>query len=444
MEKEDRVKNVLKMLDEDKFEPEKTNDSPLHQLSRDGAVTSGEKSSKDEDSKIYNVASVTKMFTAATVMRMTEEEQYKGQFELGIDTPLSNFIDDMKERYQGKKTDNLSLTEDKEFHSSSIGEFFNKIKEQSEIDNITIRDLIQHTSGLPQPTGAVLNDIYGRPEKNGDEAREPKLEWELEDFFQGKFLDIGNISGVIETKKGNPQYNNLGYWLLTGVIETSATKSNGKETGFRDVMNDLVIDKIGLQNTFTADKTHDKQGRELEKRTARGKSILGHDEKVEDITQGAGELRSTPDDINKFTQAFFTQDKEKSLFKSDNIREDIRQSALDAQSRLTQKIKENGLEDGKDDEYCALGFEVIGIKHDGDKIKFMWGKYGDSESINALAAYDPETGISASFVATYDEPLKAELEKTKSKIKESQEQENTESPTKEPNNIAQKLDIRRG
>jgi hypothetical protein len=80
---------------------------------------------------VFNIASISKTFTAATILKMTEDERFSSFFLLlGIDTPIQNFIPFLKVRYPDSEYIQTGLEAEKNF------------------DKITIAHLLNHSSGI--------------------------------------------------------------------------------------------------------------------------------------------------------------------------------------------------------------------------------------------------------------------------------------------------------
>lgn len=421
LDKEDRTANVNNLMQNGELLPSTAD--PVYQRARMSAVLEAGATPNEEQAnaeKIFNVASVTKMFTAATVMRMVEndqaEEQSKPLFEKGLDTPLKRFLPDMKAKYidQAGRDEDGMLKEGAIKERKSVSEFFNQLTTNPEYDNITVRDLLEHKSGLPEPTGQLIADIEANPDK----------QWQMTDYFQEKCLDCQKEGEVRKTEFGEADYNNLGYMLLGGIIEIVGSKAAGEDKTYEDMVNDLVINdnSLKLKNTFTKDKEVP------DDRQLRGIMSQGKEEKIEDWVGPAGELRSTPSDMNRFTQAFFSEGKEGKaapLFKTEEMRGQIKASGEKGfQEALKAKAKDN------DYEYYpgGLGFELFLKEKAGQEEGYdkQYGKYGDGFAINTFAGYSPDSGRSASFVGVYDEQFASQVEEFKPANKNKEQFNETE------------------
>jgi len=173
---------------------------------------------------IFCAGSITKMITAATVVRMTEEEKYKGYLADGVDTKLSNILPLLKKHYPDSRYINEEL------------------EKQPNFDQITLQHLMQHTSGLSNFSGrALIDDLYENVNR--------RISKEMLDTEKSPGSG-GNI--------GEHFYNNVGYELLGRIAVSLASEVAESRRGFGDAVNELVIDrvreKVGREvKFFTAD-----------------------------------------------------------------------------------------------------------------------------------------------------------------------------------------------
>ncbi|MBM3887407.1 beta-lactamase family protein, partial [Candidatus Dependentiae bacterium] len=180
---------------------------------------------------IFCAGSVTKMITAVTMLRMTEEDQYKEHFPDGAETKLSTILPTLKKHFPHSKY----ITED--------------LETQPNFEEITLRDLAQHTSGLSNFSGKdLIGEVYDSVNQR----------------IQKDMLDTAKspCTGQHGERVGEHSYNNLGYELLGRVIVAVARETEPTKE-FGDVVNELVIDrvkeKVGPEKSatvkfFTADQ----------------------------------------------------------------------------------------------------------------------------------------------------------------------------------------------
>ena len=137
---------------------------------------------------VYQLASVTKQFTATLTMMMVEEKK------IGLDTKITQYLPDLPKAW---------------------GE-------------VTVRQLLNHTSGIFSYTS--LPDFF----QNGNSRRELNIKRIIE-MVGEKPLDFAPGTDW--------RYNNTGYYLLGGILE----KVSGKAYG--DLLAERIFKPLGMQNT---------------------------------------------------------------------------------------------------------------------------------------------------------------------------------------------------
>jgi CubicO group peptidase (beta-lactamase class C family) len=143
----------------------------------------------------FRIASITKLFTAALVMKAVDEGK------VSLDKTVSEY---------GTELARENATQ------------------------ITIRQLLQHTSGLPDPAGKNVKD---------DEvaafylSKNPK-------FADAKFVIRERMKGKLTFAPGSKfNYNNGDYLVLQRVLEKVYKKP------FAEILKDKIIDPLALHNT---------------------------------------------------------------------------------------------------------------------------------------------------------------------------------------------------
>jgi D-alanyl-D-alanine carboxypeptidase len=194
------------------------------------------------------IASNTKMFTAVAVLQLV------GEGKVGLDEPIETYLPKV---VRGKGIDGRK---------------------------ITVRQLLQHTSGLPNytrwmPSVFKTRNVYRSPQDLLDMAFKHKTS-----FAPGKGWE----------------YSNTGYVLAGLLIEKVTGNPLSKE------LNDRIIKPIGLRHTYWPAKGD---------KTIRGRHPKGYGSekpggKLVDITNldpswgwAAGQLIATPSDVNRFVSA---------------------------------------------------------------------------------------------------------------------------------------------
>ena len=183
---------------------------------------------------LFSADSMTKMVTAAAILRMTEEEKYQEVLarpspkgigaKLSIDTKLSDLLPLLKKHYPNSKYIQKKLEEELE----------QKLKQKLEIDpdfkGITLAHLAHHTSGLQ----TAFEYSYPNQKLTPDEM-----------------LDVKKTpsTGKWGEKIGEYLYNNIDYELLGRIVvavANEAIEQKGKigTRKFGDVVDELVISRV--------------------------------------------------------------------------------------------------------------------------------------------------------------------------------------------------------
>jgi D-alanyl-D-alanine carboxypeptidase len=143
----------------------------------------------------FRIASITKLFAATLVMKAVDENL------ISLDEKVSKYDTDLAKENAAQ---------------------------------ITIKQLLQHTSGLPDPAGKNVK---------GDEvaafylSKNPK-------FTDAKFVIRERMKGKLAFAPGSKfNYNNGDYWVLQRVLEKVYKKS------FTEILKDKILDPLVLRNT---------------------------------------------------------------------------------------------------------------------------------------------------------------------------------------------------
>ncbi|MEO3793801.1 serine hydrolase domain-containing protein [Nonomuraea sp. B10E15] len=191
------------------------------------------------------IASNTKTFTAVTVLQLV------GEGKVELDEPIETYLPKL---LRGKSGDGRT---------------------------ITVRQLLQHTSGLPNYTRWMPNILDVR-----NKYSSPK------DLLKTAFAHKASFR---PGKKW--EYSNTGYIVLGLLIE----KIDGKPVG--DAITDRVIKRIGLRDTYWPAK----RVKTIRERHPKGYASRKPGGKLIDITHldpswggAAGQLIATPSDLNRF------------------------------------------------------------------------------------------------------------------------------------------------
>lgn len=204
-------------------------------LQKDGeTIYRGEFNTLADHSDKYRVGSITKVFTAIMTFQLIDEGR------LSLDTKLAQYYPEVKNA-----------------------------------DNITIGNLLNHTSGIYNYL--EWNDYYVSKQKKKSKK---------------EMLDLIN-QGKSEFKPGKDcAYSNSNYILLGYILEDITKKT------FTENLNDRVIKKIGLQNTYC-----ENDEKECSKRNSSyffdGEKWAKETETDPSLTFSAGAIVSTTEDLSK-------------------------------------------------------------------------------------------------------------------------------------------------
>ncbi len=194
----------------------------------------------------FNIASISKQFTAALILRLVDE----GRLEL--DQPIANYLPEYR---------------------SDVGR------------RVTLHHLLTHQSGIPNYTSLpyVWSDSLTQ-------------RYTTEDLIRR----FGSLD--LEFEPGaHYRYSNTGYLLLAAIAE--------RVTGqpFDALLSQRVLAPLGLQHTGVDDRSAlvEKRASGYEKTTQGYRPVAGMYMKN---LQGAGNLYSTVEDLFRWDQAWYTHD----------------------------------------------------------------------------------------------------------------------------------------
>ncbi|TXS38557.1 serine hydrolase domain-containing protein [Streptomyces sp. OR43] len=198
----------------------------------------------------FRAGSVTKVFTAAVVLQLA------GEGRIGLDRPVRHYLPDLIPATYGK---------------------------------VTVRQLLNHTSGLPSVDPG-----------NGDT---------VEEWYEHRFDLIDPADVVRETTTHRPDfapgtqqhYANIGYTVAGLLIERVTGDAYASQVSRR------VLEPLRLKDTYFPGTDPSIRGRHN-----RGYQIFGTEGELRDVTVwgasdawAAGDLISTTADLERFTRALF-------------------------------------------------------------------------------------------------------------------------------------------
>jgi D-alanyl-D-alanine carboxypeptidase len=163
----------------------------------------------------YFIASVTKLYVTAVIMRLVEENRLK------LNDKISEYL-------PGDLTQSLHVLNGVDYSNE-----------------ITVAHLISNTSGLP--------DYFFHKLPNGKTVESQLMEGKDESWHLEKTLDlVKNLKPkFIPGKKGKASYSDTNYQLLGRIIERVTERSIG------EVFQEFIFDKLNLRDTYAYQDTHD-------------------------------------------------------------------------------------------------------------------------------------------------------------------------------------------
>ena len=262
---------------------------------------------------VSGIGSITKQFTSAALLKLWDNEltklkansEAKTWFPEGVDSKLVGFMSELKVAYP------------------SCAELFARIESDEHYQDITLRDLLNHTHGL----GA----------RNNDKALDLVIQ------SNANPLAFSAIANTTEKREGEVygkhQYGNFGYDLAGMIIEIVA-----RDTGtvapevpmdgevFDAALHALVLDPNGLSNTHTQTDTRASWEQDPSK-FAMGYEFIYTSDRVEasgksheecqkafnliSNTRAAGGLKSTVENLAKFAPRFMGAE----MFESEQVKQ---------------------------------------------------------------------------------------------------------------------------
>jgi hypothetical protein len=174
--------------------------------------TDSKHSSTVKEDTLFSADSMTKMLTAAAILRMSELDKYSNYLSKGVDTALSDLLPILKRRYSGSTYIRSELEKEPNFQE------------------ITIAHLAQHISGLAKVSRKALDKAL---EKNGK-------------LIPEEIIDVKKVSRTNKFGEniGEFSYNDLGYELLGRILIALASEQKQSAVSFNEVVNELVIDRV--------------------------------------------------------------------------------------------------------------------------------------------------------------------------------------------------------
>jgi CubicO group peptidase (beta-lactamase class C family) len=296
------------------------------------------KSKTFSENTLFNIASVTKNFAIAALLRLIDDKpQY---FPNELNTKLSFYLPFLNTTYKGWK-------------------FMEILPKRKYFDNITLINLVQHTAGFG---GFMIDNVN----ENIHEIVKGRSEDDLMTMEDDSYASYGKFF-----------YSNIGYHLI-GMVMKSVTNDS-----FSNLVKKYVLNPLNLKNTYTS----------IELENTANSINLKYPNSCKDVSQSysfyynklqpnkafkldtsIGGMYSTFDDLLSFSYNYFRDD-ENAFF-----------SANSRKLRDTTPVEMD-----KDSKY-GVGFIIYS---NGDK-----GHSGDDMGSTVRAVYNPNLNMTKAIIIT--------------------------------------------
>ncbi len=188
-----------------------------------------------ENERVFQIASITKTFTAAALVRMTANEIYSHFFNLDdpIGTPISQFkglIEKHGNKNQKKYFEELN-------------------RSHPRYSEVTLRHLLNHTSGMIENFWNVSDLLDFRSNQSQNTH--------LESSYSSPQI---NPSGFGKFSYCDNSYNNV----LRAVMESVAMEAKGRPVKLSEIVKEEIITPLKLTKTFMPDEMEYKKSQEVQ------------------------------------------------------------------------------------------------------------------------------------------------------------------------------------
>ncbi|MFE5540983.1 serine hydrolase domain-containing protein [Streptomyces sp. NPDC056519] len=304
----------------------------------------------------FRAGSLTKTFTAAVILQLTEETNAQGKPLLSLDEPVVSVLPHLFPK------DSVQLTEKKA---------------------ITIRELLQHTSGLDDAQGFTQEQVPpagSTPSEIREYLAKPTdMDRLIAGPLKGK---LAFLPGSRDSQgRPNRLYSNTGYNIAGKIIEAVTGHTWSHEVTNR------IIDKLGLHDTTIPDPRAKKtlpdphaQGYEVIPGMNNPLDVTGLDRRT--WVGASGQIASTTTDIDTFYTALLTPGR---LLGAQQIKE------------MQDTIPET---DGEPGAAYGLGLERTPLTCDAGKpetLKGYWGHTGRVLGYQTLTGTTPDRSRSVTI-----------------------------------------------
>jgi CubicO group peptidase (beta-lactamase class C family) len=321
---------------------------------------------------ISGIGSITKQFTAATLIKLWDDELTErkkdatipAKFPDGIDTKLSDFMKGLKEKFP------------------QCEELFTKIEGDESYKEITLRDLLNHTHGLGGRDGGKAMALVRASDKP----------IELADIANTTSKTI--YEGLVVEQHGVHDYSNFGFDLAAMIVE-SVTGRN-----FDEVVRKKVLAPNGLTSTHPQ-SDHLDLYRDSAADISRGYIVdsekYGNKAEPKDFgelkfnvksnTRAAGGFKSSVADLARFARLYMGAE----MFESEEVKDAVVAYGRGAPMAISRNEKDGTRTFGEKKYHLAMEVAADGaVGHSGADCDF----YSDLR-------FTPKTSTSPSKVETW-------------------------------------------
>ncbi len=217
----------------------------------------------------FIISSVTKMYTAVTIMKLAEQGQ------LNLDDPISLYV-----------PENI-VSRILVLDGESYGE------------TITVRQLLSHTSGLGDFSNGADNDGSGLPDFKDLVLAEPDTMWDEMQVLEWAIANAPPVAKPGETFN----YSDTNFQLLGLVVETASGMA------LHEAYRQFIFEPLGMEHTyfeFREEVVPGVDGRSLSHAYYNG--TLWNELDSHSYEWGSGGLVSTVEDQNRFLWAWVNGD----------------------------------------------------------------------------------------------------------------------------------------
>ena len=292
-----------------------------------GGLSDVENQTPMQASDRLEIGSITKSMTAVAILQLIQEGK------LTLETPLSQLLPMIARRLE---------------NGSSI----------------TLRQLLQHTSGMPD----LYTDEYGEAVLS-----DPMRQWEPRDFLQFVY----NQSAAFQPGDRH-QYSNTNYLLLGMVIEAVTDDSLASQFRTR------IFEPLGMEDSFYPFQETIPGGFLAGYINLDNDDVPDHADFIHPTARGFGEggVVSTAADLARFAQA-------------------LTQGELLAPSTFEQMIQDNVINPDSPSDRYGLGIDVLDAGND----VIAWGHSGGTIGSVTTMYHFPNQGFTVTTMTNFEDVI---------------------------------------